>query len=480
MSTIWKRVGIGMLLGCCLWIRVFPFFGDTIPLGYDPGLYRSMFLAYQQLGTTRDLASLPTWIQHMYEPLLGMRWALWGMIGWWWSDLVLTWWRAVCSCLPILGIWLLGRVYSRRVAIFAIFLAIFSFTQWSVFWRAYRKQGIGMFLVAVVLWWRSKRYTWSLAPVIVAACLVTRTAWVILLLVGVIAAGHLLLTKQDKRKTLAGSWLLSAIVLIPALVPLWGSLVQPMLAPFFSSLHFPWQVDGFQSWGTFLTIYEYFVVGGVVLVCSLWWWLISSQKHMRSMLVASSYVLLIMRVFFQAFFFQRMIAYLDMFVIVYAAVALDRSWQKTRWHRWLVGIIVIAHSLIGIYWMQRTYYPLIEKQEFAFLSQMSTLPSDALVIVPGIWYSPRVQGRTQRDVLAPWLFDTNRRGNLDQEREHRWYMVSGQEKCVNLLADYPEIKNRSVYLWVWSKQSPTSLDGECFHLVDQWQWRSRRSVSWEG
>jgi hypothetical protein len=97
----------------------------------------------------------------------------------------------------------------------------------------------------------------------------------------------------------------------------------------------------------------------------------------------------------------------------------------------------------------RTYRPLIEQNEFAFVAQIGrSIEANARIIVPGIDYSPRVQGWTQREVLAPGLFDLNRRGALDQQWTTKRLEVSAKEKCLRLEQDYPELRDNPVYLWI--------------------------------
>gem|GEM_PF-6312410 len=87
-----------------------------------------------------------------------------------------------------------------------------------------------------------------------------------------------------------------------------------------------------------------------------------------------------------------MIGYLDMFVLVFAGGACSILWKGQWWKKIVVISICMMQMSMMLYRTYRTYRPLIEKDEFAFLSQIGkTMPSNALVIVPGIDYSPRVQ-----------------------------------------------------------------------------------------
>lgn len=97
-----------------------------------------------------------------------------------------------------------------------------------------------------------------------------------------------------------------------------------------------------------------------------------------------------------------MIGYLDIFVILVAA-SVCTNLREGNWMKRTVVIIICLYQISALgYRTYRTYRPLIESTEFAFLSQIGRqIEPNAHIIVPGIDYSPRVQGRTQREVLAP-------------------------------------------------------------------------------
>jgi hypothetical protein len=265
----------------------------------------------------------------------------------------------------------------------------------------------------------------------------------------------------------------------PVLAPFRETQFLPLFAIFIQQIDLPTVQDWFQSGGTFLTIREYLFVAVSSLIL-MGYGLRQQKRQLAHRSIVGVYLLiLLVRVFGQRFFFQRMIGYLDIFVLIFASVAcslLRQSWSKFK--KALVVVLCLIHVSMFTYRTYRTYRPLIEQNEFAFVAQIGrSIEPNARIIVPGIDYSPRVQWWTQREVLAPGLFDLNRRGSLDQERTTKRLHASAKEKCVQLAQDYPELRNDPLYLWIWSKQPETDLQDACFVLVEQWEGRSRRKVN---
>ena len=65
-------------------------------------------------------------------------------------------------------------------------------------------------------------------------------------------------------------------------------------------------------------------------------------------------------------------------------------------------MFLMIHLGISMYWIPRISPPFIHEEEFAFIRQIDSLIEDnSLIVVPGIRYSPWIQGWASADVLAP-------------------------------------------------------------------------------
>lgn len=423
-----------------------------------------MFLA-RDMQWVRDMRMLPVRIQNMHEPLLWMVWSMRLKLVWWRGDWILTRWRGVVSTLMSIWSVLLLRIHTKGNILRAIVLLLWSFASYQLFWRAYRKQLIGLFLFSAT-WFISSRRRWMALPVARATLLISKTTRIIIFLRWIWVVFQAIRSR---------SWLplirfiglrIWAIVLaLPLLIQMRDTQIVWLIQPFIASVDIPDLGAWFQAWGTFLTLQEYRTTAFPLMLLALVWLIVCYKKskndhwsYVIRMIVALSFW-----VIGQLFFFQRMIATRDLFIVIGAVWG--SMWFRSRWKRMrlVIWAIVMTQWIVTGYRILRTYPALITPEEFAFLQQIGTsLPSNAVVIVPGIDYSPRVQWRTQRDVLAPGLFDLNRRGTLDQQRTSKRLQISATEKCSQLRIDYPELINRPVYMRIWNKQPISDIDWFCF------------------
>lgn len=485
-----------------------------IPLWYDPWLYKLMWQAYIQLWAQRDFALLPSRIQHMYEPWLWMRWALvvavmgggWGLAMWalwglaiWASwglgsvvvpDWILTrWWVAVSAFLP-LCLYLVGRKISQPVAIFALLFGAVSCTQWEVFWRAYRKQllWICLLLVTLRLWMDGRR--WGSVPVVSAVFLVNRPAGALLVL---IAAGRGIvqilnswwwrtMVWRSALCKMGGVLIGGALVALPVgrvfvhdqIIALWGAFRQA-----FGDLPHWWDV--YQQWWSFLTTIEYVrawwwaIVGGLTGVL-VWIYMSRNVKTppLRAWVwIVVATVILLLRVFGQGFFFQRMIGYLDVFLILMMAYVCGEVWvstrfsfyQKTMFWTILGGVITVTTVYFGMLPRMDAprWEPRITGRELQFIKNIPTyVPADAVLIVPSRWYSPWVGWWSQREVIAPALFDRNVRSQ-DERAEIR-LESTGEEICDAIIDAYGYLHDmhRPLYVVTWPREPNLDLVGSCF------------------
>ncbi len=514
-QVVWMIILCGMFL----MPRVFPLLlGDGgIPLGYDPGLYKLMWQAYIQLWTQRNFSLLPAWIQHMYEPLLGMRWALVAVVmSWSWAlavstvfpDWMLTRWRVGVNVFLPLCLYVVGRKISQPVAIFALVFGVLSCTQWEVFWWAYRKQllWICLLLVTLRLWMDHRR--WVSVPVVSAVLLVNRPAGVVLVLIGGIRALVQMMFGNVKyispwsvkrwtiRMRTIGVLVSGILVALPVgRVFVHDQIVALRWAFWDSFADLPQRNDVYQQWWSFLTTIEYIragrwtIAGGIVAMgmriygFRKWKWTSTSTststyaslQHERWMIVIGT-LLLALRVFGQGFFFQRMIGYLDVFLMLMLAYLCGeirasthlKIFQKNILWVILGSVIVVTTVFFGrmlrlgsVEAPRREAW--ITAPELRFIETLSArTPRNALVIVPSRWYSPWVWGWSQRDVIAPALFDYNTR--TQDEWAQIWLDSEGDQICAAIVEKY-SFYQRPLYVVTWPREPVLMLSGTCFTEV---------------
>jgi hypothetical protein len=468
-----------------LLLRSRDFFHNNIPLGYDPGLYKEMFIRYYELWNNRNFSILPKWIQSMYEPGLGMIWATFQHLVLPFQDVRLTWWWLAISALLPLATYMLAKKINKETWILAALLVWLSFIQYAVFRRAYWKQTLGISLVLITLSLRSERKIRISLPLLILLGITNRASLLRIILIDIIWWIYILITKKnyiDKKKTLYALWwvwIMGWISIIYILRPFIQDQIISIIKPFISSISIPDYNDSYQSGGTFLATREYIKTAWYSIITGIIWLglvikkirnhsktkdSITDESHTTMRLWSCATIIMLIRVFGQWFFFQRMIGYLDVMMCICSAYALLQL--KWSWRWWIIWLFLIINSITTFYRRRIIHPPLINTEEFVSIREFGkSTTKDDIIISPWFRYSPWIQWWTSWEVLAPWLFDIGRRWDASQWRESRWYNKSPETKCANIQSDYPELSGKDIYLRIGSKQWQENFSGACFTLM---------------
>lgn len=483
----YRNIFIIVFLVVALRSRAF-FTNTNIPLGYDPWLYKEMFLAYYNLGGNRDFSTLAPWIQSMYEPGIGIIGSLYQHLALPFHDSWLTRWWLILSLILPLAAYALGKRINKETGVLAAVLVSLSFVQYAVFWRAYRKQTLGIILVSVVLYCWSSRKIWHTIPLLIMISLINRASLIWIVLIAWIWSISILINKRfsGKRtvlKELFLSGIISGLISLPILRPFLQEQVIGLLTPLFQSVDLPNYNESYQASGTFLATKEYIKVAWFSLLGGIWglWVMIRRYRkagHIPKLLISIASIIMLIRVFGQWFFFQRMIGYLDVMMCISCAFALSFI-NKQRYpilKQIIIWLFLIINGLTTLYRWRVIHPPLISPEEFvSIVSFGRTTTKNDFIISPWIWYSPRIQWWTSWEVLAPGLFDTNTRWDASQWWEQKRYNNSVIEKCNNLKYDYPQLSGNNVYLRIGSKQWQDNFSGWCFRLLT---WNNELNYHW--
>jgi len=150
------------------WWRFWHFVIQDVPLWYDPGRYRAYFLSVIEQLPDFDYRGLPDWVRRIFPPFLWLFAAILHDFTWISLDFMVWWWVGVQSALISLALYFFISAKDKKVALIVALLSWISFVQYEVFRRNYMKQLMGMFLVLMTLWLRSRNRLWLSLPLLLA------------------------------------------------------------------------------------------------------------------------------------------------------------------------------------------------------------------------------------------------------------------------------------------------------------------------
>ncbi len=426
-------------------IRFSSYMTSDIPLWYDHGIYRTFFMMLENQLPYIQLWQLPMRIKETYEPFSGLFYITSQSILWINADNFLLRWVAVLHIIVSIFIYLLLKKYNKTTALIWVLLYITSIVQYQVFRRGYIKQMMGVLFIITAYYLIEKKSYRLLIPILIWLFTSNRAGWIFFLLSFVIYKiviyiKHKSWTYKDILTVLI-AWVWSIIIYRPIL----QEQVFAMFGPMFGQI-FIWDKSG-----TFFDKSQYFVYNIILLSLSILWLIIWISKNTFKKIPIEIiwFAIGILRVGLQLFFYNRMLGYLDIFVIIFAAYGLSYLLQSPKKIWKYIGISIYVLQLIFFArYVDRTNFPLVIEKEFETIKQIPTMiSSDAKIMVTGRKYSAFMMWYASYDTIAPWLFD------LDTWTEDQWklrHLSDWNIKC-NLLYALWEA-NRPDYLWVWSLQ----------------------------
>lgn len=458
-----------VMSGSFLWLRGIwtHYIYNEIPLGYDSGLYKVWFEEINGM-QFRIRSELSGRLQSMFPPFLGMIWALL-MKFWWSSEWLVMRWTVWLSWLVILITTAISRrFWSIRMSAIVFFFACSSFVLYELFWRNYLKQILGMFFLlsgvyGIILFGKKSVIAAIVIWIFLAVWWLTQRP--ALVLCGVVWILRFC------------SWLWKRTIWIWSIVALWTLAivwwyfreiqVVPMIQPFFDAIDIPTYNDGYKSWWTFLTMWEWIRTDFIVMISGLLGFVVLCMKkkvRKSSWIFLIIYFLLILWIWGQASFYQRMIWYLSPFLIVWTWYVLSLVSYK-KYGVYIVWVLCIIQWFSTIYWIYSSRTPLIAQQELDMIRQIPLLvEEDAIIMLSWIWYSPWVRGRSWREVIAPGLFDYTIWWNQWDGWTDEWIDVSWDQKCINAFNTFAYLK-RPLYVRVWLTQDEEKMDWWCMERI---------------
>ncbi len=453
-----------LVLGLLLWLyRLKYFIGTEIPLGYDPGIYKQIFISFKALFWSFDFSVLPQWMKH--EPGLPLLANFFNMF-WISFDRLVRRGIWIISLLPGVIIFLFFRRKNIRTAIIAATLYWVSIAQYEAFFRNYFKQ---IFAITTMLWTlfmlerknQKSNYIWFWILLILTFITHRHTALFTWIIIFFYLIKESIETRKIPRKLI---WTICIGILISFVfyAPMRKQLVLEGLAPLLSTF------QGQGTWWEFMDKYIYLKYSFITLWLALIGAVYKIIKKQFDIILIWLIIGLI-RIWLGLFNFNRTLIFLDIFVIISAA---QLFWTIRLHHPKIFSYVKFWMLIIVIWlWFQYTDYikkncePLISQAEFQSIKLLETSTEpNAIIMTSHRNYMPRIMWYSNRDRISPGRSDIDQRSfeTRIQRRESDW-----AKKCNMLHQTYSQLE-KPLYLWLGEMQRLENLEWwSCFELVKQ-------------
>lgn len=387
-----------VLLALLLLKFLLPYFRFDMPLGYDPGIYRYLFLRYSE--AFPHLPDLPLWAKEhpaglflIAAPFLRLGLPV---------DMLLGWiWNLVPVLLAAIFAFVIGRQKGHRLGVLLLVAAFLAQAYFDGFVGMYWKTYVALLFMVLALASLERLSFWFPVFAFLTFIIHHQTG----LLLGLVAGSWLMLTlprrwNDPKMRWIAGGLLLVFLLAAVFYLPQWKSAVRdPFLSIF---VYRGSEAPG----GSFPDPSYYFKITGILLGFGVWGFLQSLRREwgtpwQLAVLWTLPFILLKL-VFYRRFFLQ-----LDFFLFPFAALGILDLWQRGRQQGYrviLVAVVLFQAALSFQGSSART--PLMDDRVFDVVAEASKAsPEDPLIVLDNV-SAPWILGwLPERSIGGPGLFN---------------------------------------------------------------------------
>jgi len=332
---------------------LYPVFAFDLPLGYDPGIYRYLFLKYAQVFPSFSIPDLKPWAQEypyglflFAAPLLKLGVPVSWFLGWIWS--------AMAVALLALLAWVFARREGMITGILILLTGTLSIAFYDGFAAMYWKTFFSLFFLVLTFHFFERKSLWMMVPCGALTFLSHNQTGLILGLA--LAAWWVLNVRSNWRDPLFRKWTI-AFTVIAVLGLIWYAPIW--YRAFWAPLKSVFLLRGEDApSGEFREAIFYIRYAGILLAFGIAGFIANFRRERFTVWQLAVLVCAVFIVF-KLVFYKRFFLQLDFFLLPFAAMGLKAAWERfssPTGRAILVGLLVMQGWLSiqqMLYWEPR-------------------------------------------------------------------------------------------------------------------------------
>jgi hypothetical protein len=425
--------------------RTLPYLGNSIPLGYDTGIYKYGIETFAENGFQSA-----DWVKGALTPGFLYLTNTLGLI--FSTQTILTWIFILFNLALGLSIYYVTKEYfGKTTGLIAFLLYAVSIIQFKVFTFMYYKNIIGLALALWAIYFlkKDKRYLFILFGALTGAF--HRPTFYIFGLSYLFYAFISPLTLKPHKydyKILVNNIIRGIMILVLTSILYLGFFKQailPLITPVLQSF-----IDTGTASGTFINFFQYqFSTLAYLPFAILGFFALAKQRKFNMIFFWTLITAII--VYFQFFFFNRFIIHLDIALIILAALGFSVIIQhKKKFGVAILIIMLLSAGFVAFNQAKETKSP-ISQEQLDLIIEMDNLEADAYVMSISSEYSPWILGYSNRKTIAPGLFDENK---WSEEEWNIFWTTDNKEQTMQLMSVY----DKPIYLFIGNRD----FNNPCF------------------
>lgn len=373
-----------------------------VPFGYDPGIYRYLFIQYADALKSFSLPELAPWAQE-YPRAFYLLVAPFMILGVPVDMFLGVLWNVVPVLLAVVLAYVTAKRSNIETGVAVLLLALISQAYFDGFYAMYMKVYVSLIFVVLTYHLANSLSYWFPVTALLAVLIHQQTGLVLTVALGCWWLLQAPARYKEKRFImLSAAMSFAALVGVLLYVPQWERAIWSPLKSIFLL-----RGDNVAA-GSFPEATFYLQTMLIVLVLGVAGFVASFKKE-RGSLWQLSVLISVIFVVFRLAFYKRFFLLLDFFLLPYAAAFLVSLWQMIRKSaplKLLLIIIMAAQCVVSIQAVLLRKPSVLETDITRILQVAAYLPDNASVIAlenySGTWLRGWVPYRT---VGAPGLFD---------------------------------------------------------------------------
>jgi hypothetical protein len=411
-------IGVLLIIG----FRVIPYIANSIPLGYDAGIYKfgieSSITDWSKGTFTPGFLYLTKFLNQIFS-----------------TQSILTWIFILFNLLLGTSIYFFCKEqFNKNVGIIAFLLYTVSIIQFKVFTFMYYKNIIAL---STLLWslyfFKREKRVWFILFGALTGILHRPTFYIF-------GLSYLFYTIVD-YKNLKTNILNGISILVLTSIGYIGFFKQavfPLFAPVLGSF-----IQTGTASGTFINFFTYQFSTLAYLPFAMIGFFSLVKKKKFNILFFWTLITTII-IYFKFFFFNRFIIHLDIALIILASLGFYIIIQNKKKFGILLLVVMLFSAGFVTLNESRNTSPLISQEQLNLIQQLKNTPENASVMAISSEYSPYIIAYSGRKTIAPGLFEENK---WNKAQWNEFWETEDQEQTKELMNSY----QKPIYLFAGAK-----------------------------
>ncbi|MBN2094788.1 MAG: hypothetical protein JW727_01970 [Candidatus Aenigmarchaeota archaeon] len=446
-----------------IFVRTLPYIDNSVPLGYDAGIYKYVFDMFQESLPSIPEKSLDLWIKSGFPSgiaVMADQFYLFGVS----SGQFIIPVYIFLSAITVLPVYLVSKKYfGLEAGIFSAIMFSISLTQLNAFWYLYYRNILALSTMLFAFYFLDGKK--GQVPAILFASATGFLHQPTFLMLALVWVAYTITSFRDNKIFLNGLLGLAATGIV-LLVTYHQRLSELVLAPsqkVLESVIYPGSIGS----GTFYNLFTYQYISLAILPFALLGFLVLlRQKNFNPPFLL--FIINGLVVALKLFFFNRLIISLDIAAILLAGFGLAQGifYSKSISGNLRLGlvILIILSGAVSTTTLSSELEPLINETQLESIKKIPNFTEEnASVMATASAYSPWVLGYSKRITIAPGQFDQ------DLWNENQWRQFWAAGNCSEISA-LMEVYPKPLYVFVGKHPSSSAINmqkfrGDCFEIA---------------